>query len=160
MIKKYLDKKSIERREEVKKLQKDLANLAKFGVTKNNNDVTINEIPLEFEKFQNTNDEWAKVAFPSSENITSCVYKFTKFGDFPKHKHSYDELIIVLDGSIKIQLYDNNNTLLLDKIIIKNESFYIKPNVWHYIKSLSKKVKIICNWGTDYEGWKASFKNN
>jgi hypothetical protein len=141
---------------ELRKARGMLKNLARYGVDKVPI-VEVPQIPKDFEFFQQTADKWAKVEFPKGIDITSCVYIFSPPAEFPWHRHLYDELIIGIEGSLKVSYY-NEQDVLIEKVVNKNESIFIKKGLRHKATALTKDTTIQCNWSIKIDGWVGEFE--
>jgi cupin fold WbuC family metalloprotein len=86
---------------------------------------------------------------PNSSYIQVCTWKYNKEKYFTIHKHidnirevkKTQETIVVLDGSLKVTIWDENDSPV--EIILKEKDFIILLAGWHTFQCLTDNTKIL-----------------
>ena len=113
--------------------------------------ISIPKIPKEWEEFPNSGgDKWVGVKFPDSEKTESCIYIAKKGSIFPLHKHTYTELVLILNVDGKIEAITDTEV----KTIKFGESVFFKENKIHGVKFITD-TKMLCIWEGKECGWDA-----
>lgn len=120
------------------------------------NTVDIPEIPKEWSKFLDTEDEWCGFNLPSSENSTGCLYKAQSKSVFDPHYHAKNKehmTVMNPNGRMKV-LVENYGTYIIEY----PNSIAIPKGVVHAVIFETKTVILIV-WHPKFKkGWDAKFK--
>lgn len=120
-------------------------------------EVVIDEIPEEWTRFPNTENEWWRRLKTIGDDKSGCSYKAENGGVFGHHVHNNNnETIIVKEGAVKV--YTPNYT----RLIKKGEKFTIKKGVEHFCEFINHNQKGIILfdlvWTPAFiKGWEANF---
>lgn len=119
-------------------------------------EVEIPEIPKEWTKFLDTEDEWCGIVMPNSENSSACLFKGKEKSVFDPHTHAKEkEHLTVMNegGSFKIFIEDYGTYT-----VEYPDSIVVPAGVTHaVIFNTNTVVSII--WHPKFKkGWNAKFK--
>lgn len=118
-------------------------------------EVSIPEIPSEWEKFPGSNDEWIKIPMPNSENSSSCLYKAVSKSFFKPHKHDgIKEHFTVMNEGGSLRVITENEI----KIINYPDSYVVPAGELHACEFITDTVIMIVWHPMFKKGWDASFK--
>jgi len=124
-----------------------LSNLKKFST------VSIPEIPIEWETFMDSKDEWTKIILPESENSIGCYYKGVEGSIFPPHKHLFNEQLMIMNPEGKIEIITQDES----KILTFPNSYLFKEGEVHSVRFI-KDTTIVVIWSpVKGDGWNADF---
>jgi len=127
--------------------------ITKLGI-KNVEEVSIIDIPSEWSKFYDTEDEWVRLPFLEKElGVTACLYRAKAGRIFAAHIHrNTNETIFVRSGGITIV------TPKYTKVLGKYDAHTILKGVPHicYFDEYEDSLLEI-TWCPPMKGWNASF---
>lgn len=115
--------------------------------------VEIGEIPTEWEKFNNTDDEWVRCILPKSSNTSMCHYKAKKGSLFPAHFHNVFENSLILNEKGKARVVTESYS----KTISYMESVTFKPNENHLFEFLEDTLLQVTFNPSMGDGWNAIY---
>lgn len=100
----------------------------------------------EYDKTPQATMEGPEVKISCVSNIYVRMMNFKTAGIIELgHTHEYDHVTMVTNGSVEVQVFDDNKNELLPPVIFKAPNFiYIKKNTAHQIKSLEDNTIALC----------------
>ena len=114
------------------------------------------EIPSSLGLFFDTEAQWAKVEFPSTSNVTSCIYNSKKGTTCEPHKHEgCSEHLVILNKKGKIKAITQHEI----KVIEYPGSMVFRKNEAHAIVFL-EDTELLAIWHPEMKnGWNAIYIN-
>lgn len=117
-------------------------------------EISIDEIPSEWENFMGTKDEWINVGFPESEDVRACIYKAKKGSVFNPHKHKKSvEHIVITNRSGKIKVVTDT---YMEVVSFPNTAFFEKSKP-HAVEFLEDTTMLIMWNPKNEEAWQGDF---
>lgn len=116
--------------------------------------VSIPEIPADWEKFPGKNDLWKRIDLPIDQNTTACLYQGYSGSLFEPHRHLDNiEHVVILNKGGKVEIITENE---IREVCYPN-SFCFPKGMAHAVRFL-KDTKLMVIWHPAMsEGWQAEF---
>lgn len=118
--------------------------------------VEVPNLPLKWQDFPKSNDEWCGLEFPNSENTSGAIYKAKEKSVFDPHEHEgrKEHLMVMNEGGSMDVLVQGYGTYRVDY----PNSIAIPEGVVHAV-IFRTNTTLICVWHPKFKrGWEAKFK--
>lgn len=103
----------------------------------------IYDIPEEWTKFGDTENEWVNVTLPNDQDASACLFRVNEDDYvFPPHFHASVEQCYIITPEGKMRCVSKTQ----DKIIEYPNGIYFQKGEEHIVQFLNKGMIILCIW--------------